>query len=130
MKKILLSLLFLAAGLTTQASHGSLMSSDGGAAEDYKLRITGITVTDENKDDILGDGTVSFDSTDKTLTFNNATIDYQGNIVSCWEENLTIQFFGSNTLTAKSRYGGYTTVIGAYNSEYDRPRFADRLWRH
>lgn len=119
MKKILLSLLFLAAGLTAQASHGSLMSSDGGAAEDYKLRITGITVTDENKDDILGDGTVSFDSTDKTLTFNNATIEYQGNIVSCWEENLTIQFFGSNTLTAKSRYGGYTTVIGAYNSEYD-----------
>ena len=91
----------------------------GAKAEDYKLRVTGITVTDENKSDILGDGTVSFDSSEKRLTFINADIEYQGTIVSCWDENLTVQFIGSNTLTAKSRYGGYTTIIGAYNGEYD-----------
>ncbi len=40
----------------------------------YPVWVSGIQVTSANKDDILGDGTVSFDPGSNTLTLNSATI--------------------------------------------------------
>ena len=47
---------------------------------DYNLVVAGVTVTNENADDILDDGTVSYDPVTKVLTLHNAVLD--GGIVS------------------------------------------------
>lgn len=43
-------------------------------AQDYELWISDEQVTDANKNDVMGDGTVSFDPSSNTLTLNNANI--------------------------------------------------------
>ena len=43
-------------------------------AGSYGVKVAGIWVTPENKDDILGDGTVSYDAEKHKLTLNNAHI--------------------------------------------------------
>ncbi len=40
--------------------------------DEYPLWINGVKVTESNHTDIFGDGTVSYDAGEKTLTFNNA----------------------------------------------------------
>ena len=45
-----------------------------GISSDYGVKVAGIWVTSENKDDILGDGTVSYDVENRKLTLNNAHI--------------------------------------------------------
>lgn len=44
------------------------------AVEDYKITVAGIQVTSENANDVLGNGTVSYDHETKTLTLNNADL--------------------------------------------------------
>ena len=65
----------------------------------YDLYIQGILVDELNKDDILDDGTVSFDPTTNTLTLNNANI--QGNDSDIWsgESEYGIYYYGRETLT-------------------------------
>ena len=41
---------------------------------EYPLYVSGVTVTTWNKDDVLGDGTVSYDAENNTLHLNNATV--------------------------------------------------------
>ena len=71
------------------------------AAENYPLTVNGIQVTDVNAGDVLGDGTVSYDATGKTLTLNGATITkgtgntYPG--IDC-DEELTIILQGQNKI--------------------------------
>lgn len=47
---------------------------NAGISSDYGVKVAGIWVTSENKDDILGDGTVSYDVENRKLTLNNAHI--------------------------------------------------------
>ena len=47
---------------------------DAGISGDYGVKVAGIWVTSGNKDDILGDGTVSYDVENRKLTLNNAHI--------------------------------------------------------
>ena len=49
-------------------------TADVGMSGDYGVKVAGIWVTSGNKDDILGDGTVSYDVENRKLTLNNAHI--------------------------------------------------------
>ena len=64
MKKVL-SLLFAIALMVT------LAVTVAAADTTYELWVAGEQVTSDNLNDVLGDGTVSFDPTTNTLTLNN-----------------------------------------------------------
>ena len=66
-------------------------------AEDYNLTVAGTQVTDENADDVLGDGRVSWNNNTKTLTLENANI--SGAVVSNVESAITIHLVGTSTIT-------------------------------
>ena len=91
MKKITFTLLALLA-IVMQASAAS-----------YNLWIAGTQVTDNNRSDILGDGTVTYNSSTNMLTFNNATINVADYCVKNYKDGLTIRFIGTNSLTATNK---------------------------
>ena len=75
----------------------------------YPLWVGGVQVTDANKDNILGDGTASFDPDSNTLTLTNANItatsSYQYNGVFTYSSviyarglDLTVSLSGNNTV--------------------------------
>ena len=83
-------------------------------AVNYSLTVAGITVTDVNKTDVLGDGKVSFDPATNTLTLNNATIQTTGNSAIIWSDfasTLTIMLKGTNNYIAMSGVPDYTGAI-------------------
>lgn len=43
----------------------------------YDIWVKGIQITENNKADVLGDGTVSYDPETNTLTLDNAKINYE-----------------------------------------------------
>ncbi len=78
----------------------------------YDLWVGGVQVTGLNKDDILGDGTASFDPSTTTLTLNNANItdyfayssSYSACVISKLSDNLTV--IGSGTIgNSSASYG-------------------------
>ena len=82
------------------------------------VRVAGIDVTLFNKDNVLGDGKVSYNPETYTLTLNNATIEPEGEtpgIVHSNAENLKIALIGNNSIrggegcSAISHYGGVET---------------------
>nr|MBQ8244948.1 InlB B-repeat-containing protein [Oscillospiraceae bacterium] len=87
----------------------------------YNLYIEGLRVDELNKDDILDDGTVSYDPTTNTLTLNNA--DIQGNDSDLWggsyvgisysdvENPLTLHLVGDNKVSALSDPSIHPTAI-------------------
>ena len=89
----------------SQWNSGVTISSRG----DYGLSVKGISVNPANQDDVLGDGTVSFDPATLTLTLNNANIvtesghaiettaDYSG-------EQLIIKLLGQNYIDSGDDY--------------------------
>lgn len=89
MKKITFTLLALLA-IAMQAS-----------AAEYDIWVAGKIVTDDNRSDIMGDGTVSYNSSTNMLTFNNANI-YAGPYDCVYSKinGLTIRFIGTNKLTS------------------------------
>lgn len=89
MKKITFTLLALLA-IVMQAS-----------AAEYDIWVAGKIVTDDNRSDIMGDGTVSYNSSTNMLTFNNANI-YAGPYDCVYSKinGLTIRFIGTNKLTS------------------------------
>ena len=91
MKKFTITLLALLA-IVMQAS-----------AAEYDLYVFGHKVTDNNRSDILGDGTVTYNSSTNMLTFNNATIN-AGSYECVYNKinGLTIRFIGTNKLTSGS----------------------------
>ena len=91
MKKITIALLALLA-IVMQAS-----------AATYDLWVAGTQVTDNNRSDILGDGTVSYNSSSNMLTLNNATINVADHCVKSYMNGLTIRFIGTNSLTATNK---------------------------
>ncbi len=81
-----------------------------GAAIRYDLIIDGVMVNVHNADDILGDGTVSYDTGTNTLTLNNANItdgmyaneDMAAGIGIMASDSLTIELVGENFVSAAS----------------------------
>lgn len=67
---------------------------------EYDLYVAGVQVTNENKDDILKDQTVSFNSKSNTLKLNNANIEYNDAVISSNMDYLNISVIGENVLTA------------------------------
>ena len=71
-------------------------------SETYDIKIAGTTVTDANKDDVLGDGTVSYEYDTNTLLLDNATIIPEGEewaiTYSGTREIFTISLNGANTV--------------------------------
>ncbi len=82
------------------------------------ISVGGVPVTQFNKENVLGDGKVSYNSEAYTLTLNNATIEPEGEtpgIVHSNAENLKIALIGNNSIqggagcSAISHYGGVET---------------------
>lgn len=82
------------------------------------IRVGGVPVTLFNKDNVLGDGKVSYNPETYTLTLNNATIEPEeetSGIVHSNAENLKIALIGNNSIrggegcSAISHYGGVET---------------------
>ncbi|MBQ1302242.1 MAG: S-layer homology domain-containing protein [Firmicutes bacterium] len=71
-KQLLSILLSLALVVTMIPAFGVVSNADEGAP--YYIWVAGTWVTDANKADVLGDGTVSYDPGTATLTLNNANI--------------------------------------------------------
>lgn len=64
-------------------------------AEELGVSVAGVEVTRSNKDDVLGDGTVSFDAYNKVLDFHNAQIKYDDTVVYS-RIDLMIRLTGEN----------------------------------
>ena len=69
--------------------------------EAYGIYVAGVSVTKDNEDDVLGDGTVCYDPYNNILTFNNATIEYEYNVVYS-SIDLTINLIGENKFVSTS----------------------------
>lgn len=63
--------------------------------DDYGIFVVGVEVTRSNKNDILGDGTVSYDEDTHTLTFDHAEIEYDNSVVYSTID-LMIELIGEN----------------------------------
>lgn len=85
------------------------------AVEDYKITVSGIQVTSENANDVLGNGTVSYDHETKTLTLNNA--DLGGGILISQENIVNISIQGNNKITSDQ----YGIVKNAYPNDPAAP---------
>lgn len=77
------------------------------SGEKYDIWVAGTQVTSRNMDDVLGDGSVSFDGK-STLTLNNASIDVgskaaQGATLGI--EGITLRLIGDNTITSNNYNG-------------------------
>jgi len=84
----------------------------------YSLEIGGVAVTEENMNDVLGDGTVSFAPDTTTLTLNNARINVtEGNYGIRSKTHLTLKLVGKNSIACSGVYGFHSTddvrVIGS-----------------
>ncbi len=85
-------------------------------AADANLYVNGVQVTDNNADDVLGDGTVSYDYSTNTLTLNNANLtkfyqysDFHN--IYC-DGPLNIELIGTNTVGGND-FGDTVGVVAA-----------------
>lgn len=94
-------------------------------AASYPIKVKDVQITDDNKKDVLGDGTVRYQDSNNMLIFHNANITYDGiivNILSDMTSKLEINFEGSSTFTTKS-HGIYHAGSGRlviWSSQYDK----------
>ncbi|MBR3473012.1 MAG: BspA family leucine-rich repeat surface protein [Prevotella sp.] len=65
---------------------------------EYNLTVNGIKITSSNADDVLGDGTVSYNEISSILTLNNANLTNDGIDNEIDDRDLTINLIGSNTI--------------------------------
>ena len=79
--------------------HLSPVTTQSGKA--YPVELAGITVTDGNKDDILGDGKASYEPSTNTLTLNDADIFDNGQVLHA-TAGLRLEVKGENDLTSIS----------------------------
>ncbi len=80
----------------------------------FSLFIAGTAVTDQNKNDVLGDGgTVTYDPTNGTLYLKNATINggNTAHAIQDYQDDLKIKLSGENTLF--SNYGAPIATTGS-----------------
>ena len=67
--------------------------------ETYDITVAGIVITNHNTDDVLGDGTVSFDPETNTLTLDNANIDTTEDIgLLAKRVDLKVNLIGENSI--------------------------------
>jgi hypothetical protein len=76
----------------------------------YDVWVAGVSVTRMNKDDILGNGTVSYNPSTKTLIFDNAVIECEGSAVAA-ETDIRIALIGKNKVVCKN--SDYVSAIYA-----------------
>ncbi len=79
--------------------HLSPVTTQSGKA--YPVELAGMTVTDGNKDDILGDGKASYEPSTNTLTLNEADIFDNGQVLHA-TAGLRLEVKGENDLTSIS----------------------------
>lgn len=87
----------------------------------YKLWIAGVEVTDDNAEDILYDGKVSYVKSTNTLTLNNANISYASDdspAAIYASTKINIKLIGNNTITnsANGGCGIYNDCVPTTNS--------------
>ena len=92
------------------------------AVTNYDLWVGGVQVTEENAGDVLGDGKVSYDAENHTLTLNGATItesykyaedpdDYAAIYTAAEIDSLTINVTGDNTVTGRDGAYGSNGIL-------------------
>ena len=74
----------------------------------FGIYVAGVEVTEYNEDDVLGDGTVSYNPVSNTLTLNNANIEHDYAIILSVID-LKIELIGENRFLCKDR--NYITAI-------------------
>lgn len=79
------------------------------AADDYHVSVNGVGVDSANAEDVLGDGTVSYDSVTNTLSLDNASLQ---SIKNDTGEAFTIHVTGQNSVTRIST-GGAKKLINS-----------------
>ena len=88
-----------------------LLSVGAAAADEYDLWVNGVQVTSDNADDVLNNGTVSYDAATNILTLDGAELDTANTLPSSqigrtgviYAQNtgeLTINVIGDSTITA------------------------------
>ena len=85
--------------------------------EGYGIFVAGVDVTKENKDDILGDGTVSYNPFYNILAFENAVIESDKSIVASVKD-IGILLIGENKFISSSN--GYIPLIYAVEYYLDK----------
>ena len=95
-------------------SHLSLAPETNQSGKVYPVELKGISVTEGNAADILGDGKSSYDAETNTLTLNGANISSEGVEVLSATEGLNLQVVGSNTLSSKYESAGIKVVEGDF----------------
>ncbi len=78
-------------------------------SENYNLWVAGKQVTETNQNDVLDDGTVSYDPNSKTLTLNNAHLTLDGNGNYCIDSKLTEALTITGKATLSNADGIMTT---------------------
>lgn len=103
-------------------------------AEDYGIWVGGTQVTSTNKENVLGDGTISYNAQTNTLILNNANIQmsyetYHGTVAIYTTDNLTVIGYGT-VGNSNTRFGIYAedeknltlngdfTITGSLNGIY------------
>ena len=81
----------------------------------YDIWIGGIQVTGMNAEDILGDGTASYDRKENVLTLNNVDVEHDGDYGLNVEGDLEINLIGENSISNQGVCGirtSGTLIIG------------------
>ena len=86
--------------------------------EAYDITVAGIGITNHNMNDVLGDGTVSYDPETNTLTLDNVNIDGGAGSGIEAEQGLHIKLEGSNTITCTTSLNGTSHGIWFKNTSY------------
>ncbi len=100
--------------------------------KEYDLWVGGTRVTSSNKDDVLGDGTVSFDPERNILTLNNANISNSSYGIKAEGIDLIINATGENTVNGDDdgiKVTGKLSITGGTITSHgvNRGIYADRL---
>ena len=83
--------------------------------QDYGVSVAGVTVTQKNADDILGDGTVFYDHDHSTLVFANANIETDQSIILSTID-LGICLIGENKfISSGNGYRPLISTVDYYN---------------
>ena len=96
--------LYVPAGMKATYAAADQWKDFGSISEEnvsYDLYVKGIQVTSSNCDDILGDGTVTYDPVGNKLTLNNATINSATQCIRSKIAGLHIILKGTNTMSSQ-----------------------------
>lgn len=97
----------------------------------YPVWVGDVQVSEENKDNVLGDGTVKFDPKTSTLTLSNAKItapkgEKDNDTSGIWStEDLNILLKGQNTIYSVPAIGENANSIGILAYDYDNEKAKD-----